>query len=259
MKLKSKNQHRRSLFQYLKLLIWPLIFSLVISIIVWGNYHYNSSEILKISVSWEIDRDYLVNKETLEKQIESLTNKPYQLDLHGIKDELERHPWVQEAKVKRLFWDSIQIGIITHPIAAHWENVACDKSLEKENCQGYITTQGSLIKPENLYYQRNDKTSENLVVLKSGHQPERYNSLLKDYRDYQLILSDLKILALTRSNIDQLTLKPNITVVLGYNKQQQRLKDFIKIYNKLRQKIPLRKLNKATYDMRYPKGFTLKY
>ncbi|MDB2590286.1 cell division protein FtsQ/DivIB [Candidatus Thioglobus sp.] len=259
MKLKSKNQHRRSLFQYLKLLLWPLIFTLVVSIIVWTNYHYNSSEILKISVNWEIDRDYLVNKETFEKQIESLTNKPYQLDLHGIKDALERHPWVQEANVKRLFWDTIQIGIITHPIAAYWENLACNKPLEKENCQGYITTQGSLIKPENLYYQRNDQALENLVVLKSGHQPEQYGSLLEDYRTYQLILSDLKILTLTRSNIDQLTLKPNITVVLGYNKQQQRLKDFVKIYHKLRQKIPLRKLNKATYDMRYPKGFTLKY
>ena len=259
MKLRSKNQHRRSPLQYLKLLLWPLIFTLVISIIVWGNYHYNPSELLKISINWEIDHDYLVNKEALEKQIKPLTDRPYQLDLHEVKEELERHPWVQEAQVNRLFWDAIQISVITHTIAAHWENVACNQSLEQKNCQGYITTQGNLITPENLYYQSNDQASENLVILKSDHQLERYDSLLEDYRAYQLILSDLKILALTRSNIDRLTIKPNITVVLGYSKQQQRLRDFIKIYHKLRQKIPLRKLNKATYDMRYPKGFTLKY
>jgi cell division protein FtsQ len=259
MQLKSRNQRRRTLLQHLKLWLKPLAFSLIIATIGWGVYHYNPSELLKISINWEIDRPQLVNQKTLERRIKPLINQSYQLDLYKVKHELEQHPWVQEAQVRRLFWDSIHINITTHKIAAHWENIACKHPFEKVNCQGYITTQSNLITPENLFYQVDNQDPEDLVLLKSGDHPKQYTSLLKDYRTYQKILSELTILSLTRSNIDHLLIKPNITVVLGYSKQEQRLQDFVKIYKKLRQKIPIKKLNKSTYDMRYPKGFTLKY
>ncbi|MBT4001362.1 MAG: FtsQ-type POTRA domain-containing protein [Candidatus Thioglobus sp.] len=259
MQLKSRNQHRLPLLQQIKRWFKPLIFGLIITAIGWGETQYNPSELLKISINWEIDRPQLVNQKTLEQQIKPLINQSYQLDLHKVKYELEQHPWVQEAQVRRLFWDAIHIDVTTHKVAAHWENIDCKQPFEQEDCQGYITTQGNLIMPENLFYQIDGQTPSDLVLLKSGEHPKQYDSLLKDYRVYQKILSELTILSLTRSNIDRLTIKPNIAVVLGYNKQQQRLQDFIKIYKKLRQKIPLKKLNKATYDMRYPKGFTLKY
>ena len=229
------------------------------AIIGWSVTHYNPRELLKVNINWTIDRSDLVSKEALEQQIKPLINEDYQLDLHEIKYALEQHPWVQYAQVKRLFWDAIGINITTHQIATHWQNIACNQTTESKKCQGYITTEGVLITPENLSYQSNNQENEPLALLKSNHNLEKSVSLFKDYRAYQTILAEMKILSLARSNIDRLTIKPNMTVILGYNNQQQRLKNFIKIYQKLRQKISLKKLHKMTYDMRYPKGFTLKY
>jgi cell division protein FtsQ len=45
-------------------------------------------------------------------------------------------------------------------------------------------------------------------------------------------------------------------VILGYQQQEQRLERFIKAYSKLK---PSKKINQITFDMRYPKGFTLSY
>ncbi len=259
MKFKSKNRHKRSFSQHFKLWIKPFLIFLLMAIVGWSLVYYNPSEHLKTQVSWEIDRSDLVNKATLELQIKPLVQEAYKLDLHQIKQQLEQHPWVQQAQVKRLFWDAIEIHITTHKIAAHWENIACDKSTKLKKCQGYVTNQGILITPENLFFQPNSQTNESLVLFKSNNNPEQGVALLKDYKIYQEILGDMKILSLVRSNIDQLIIKPNMTVVLGYKNQQQRLKNFVKIYQQLRRKISLKKLHKTTYDMRYPKGFTLKH
>ncbi|MCH9646436.1 MAG: FtsQ-type POTRA domain-containing protein [Proteobacteria bacterium] len=259
MKLKSKNRHKRSFSQHFKLWLKPLLVFFLIASIGWSLVYYNPSELLKTRVSWEIDRSDLVNKTTLEAQIKPLIQGAYQLDLHQIKQRLEQHPWVQNAQVKRLFWDAINIHITTHKIAAHWEDIACNQSATLKKCQGYVTTQGVLITPDHLFFKPNSQTSEPLVLLKSNNNPEKSSTLLKDYQAYQAILADMKIHSLVRSNIDHLIIKPNMTVVLGYNNQQQRLKNFVKIYQKLRRKISLKRLHKATYNMRYPKGFTLKY
>ena len=49
---------------------------------------------------------------------------------------------------------------------------------------------------------------------------------------------------------------PNIKIILGYDKQNQRLKRFIKIYNRIQNK---KRIKNATFDMRYSKGFALSY
>jgi cell division protein FtsQ len=61
----------------------------------------------------------------------------------------------------------------------------------------------------------------------------------------------------SKTNIDQLTLEPNVTVILGYQKQKDRLDRFLKAYSKLKKKT--KKVKRATFDMRYPKGFALSY
>ena len=259
--MKSKRRHKRKTLPLQKVKNWlkVLVPVSIIAFISWNAYHYNPSELLKVRVSWAIDQTDLVNQQTLEKNISPFVSEVYQLDLHDIKHELERHPWVLKAQVKRSFLDAINIKIITHEVATYWENIACDQPFKQKKCQGYVTKQGVLITPLNLFYHQDDKTLNNMVTLRSNHSLEQNNSFLKDYQNYQQILGEMRIQSFARSNIDTLTIAPNITVVLGYSKQRLRLKNFIKIYAELRKKIPLKKLNKASYDMRYPKGFTLKY
>ncbi|WP_428086294.1 cell division protein FtsQ/DivIB [Candidatus Thioglobus sp.] len=258
--MKAKiNKRNISVFRRIKLWIKPLLLLSTILIIGWNTYHYSPSESPKADVNWTIDNTYLVKQVALEAKIEALVNKAYQLDLHEIKEELEQHPWVLEAQVRRLFWDSININIITHKVATRWENVDCQQDLLQKNCQGYITTQGILITPNHLFYHQPGENSIDLVELKSVYDLEKSAQLLDDYQRYQQILKTLKISTFIRSNIDKLSIAPDITVHLGYNQQLQRLQRLVKIVAKLKKKIPLKKLNKATYDMRYPKGFTLKY
>lgn len=259
MKFKKRNRRKLSLFQHIKRWLKPVSLLVLLVLIGWNIYHYNPGDSLKVNVNWTIDNTELVSQETLEKKIEPLVNELYQLDLHEIKTELERHPWVLKAQVKRLFWDSISINISTHQPVALWKNIDCQNNKRQDNCQGYITAQGKLITPQNLFYHQPSENTPNLIELQSSYNPDKSILLLNDYRDYQKILDDMKINTFIRSNIDSLSIEPNITVVLGYSKQLQRLQKFIKIYKELRKKIPLKRLKKSTYDMRYPKGFTLKH
>ena len=61
----------------------------------------------------------------------------------------------------------------------------------------------------------------------------------------------------SKTNIDQLTLEPNVTVILGYQKQKERLDRFLRAYSELKKEN--KKVKRATFDMRYPKGFALSY
>lgn len=259
MKFKKVNKRKLSTAQQIKRWFKPFSLLLALSIIGWNVYHYNPSELLKVSVNWTIDNTLLVDQKTLEEQIKPMVNKLHQLDLRNIKNELESHSWVKKVQVKRLFWDTIDINISTHKVATHWQNIACEKNQSNNNCQGYITTQGILITPSNLFYHQQNQTGSSAVELHSAYKPNESNLLFNDYLTYQQTLNKMKIRKFIRSNIDSLIINPNISVILGYNQQQQRLNNFIKIYAKLRKKISLNKLNKASYDMRYSKGFTLKY
>ena len=259
MRFKKRNRRRLSATQQLKRWVKPVFLLSLIAAITWGVYQYNPSKLLKVEVNWAIDNTNLVTQIALEKQIAPLVNELHQLDLHDIKHELEQHPWVMEAQVKRSFLDTINIVVTTHEAATRWRNINCQQEQQDINCQGYITIQGRLITPENLFYHQQDGHSTQLNELQSTHDLEKSELLLVDYQAYQQLLGSMKINTFVRSNIDTLHINPNITIVLGYNQQLQRLQKFIKIYAKLRKKIPLEKLKKATYDMRYVKGFTLKY
>ncbi len=257
MKFKKRNRRRRSALQLIKHWIKPMLLMTLTALIVWGWNQYNPTNLLKVELNWSIDHPELISQATLKQQIKPLVGELHQLDLSNIKQTLEQQPWVLNAQVKRSLLDVIDIHITTHQVATRWQNIDCTTP-KATNCQGYITQQGELIKPTNLAYHQPENT-KNLIELRSANKVENANSLYADYQAYQAQLKTFTINTFTRSNIDTLHLEPNITVILGYDQQAQRLQKFVDIYAQLRKKISLRKLNKATYDMRYPKGFTLKY
>ncbi len=225
---------------------------LIISVILtaaWNVYKFNTDELLKVEINWEIDDGFPGSTTSLKEAVIPFTKKAHQLDLHEIKYALELFPWVKTATVKRLFWDAIHIKITQQKVALRWKNQSCKKQDKKTLCRGYVSTNGEVFTPEKLI-----ESNKPLVI----SSVEKTNSLLKDYQSYQQIIKQMTIKTLLRSDIDTLIIEPNITVILGYSNQHERLEKFQKVYKQLRKKIGKAKLNKATYDMRYPKGFVFK-
>ena len=114
---------------------------------------------------------------------------------------------------------------------------------------GYISSTGDLFIPKTII-------SSEAVLARSEADQTKIIELYTDYQDYQMLSGDMIITSFSRANIDQLTFEPNVKVILGYQQQEQRLERFIKAYSELK---PSKKVNQITFDMRYPKGFTLNY
>ena len=246
------NRKKLSFKEKLKnFLPWIKVF-LIISILLttaWNIYKFNTDELLKVEINWEISDEFPGSIVSLKDAINPLKIKAHQLDLHEIKYTLEQLPWVRTATVKRLFWDSIHIQITQQEVALKWKNQDCNKEDKQPLCRGYISTSGEVFTPEKLI------ESNNPLVVSNA---KKTNGLLKDYQSYQQIIKQMPIKTFLRSDIDTLIIDPNITVILGYSNQHERLERFYKVYKQLRKKIGKAKLNKATYDMRYPKGFVFK-
>ena len=158
------------------------------------------------------------------------------IDLSQLKERVEQYPWVARAEVNRLFWNKIRIAIVRHNIAMRWGS------------EGYISDQGVLFKP-NLSI---DSDAPIAIV-----SEDRIEQFYVDFINYQSILGPLAISQFERSHIDQLTLEPNVKVILGYQKQSERLQVFLKAYDQLKESSKIRK--RGIFDMRYPKGFALSY
>ncbi len=247
MKYRCKNRHKKSIYQHIFKLLSVII---LLGLIVWGVQNTHLSGFLKVDINWEIDKKFPVTQQVLEQHIFPLITETYQLNLHQIKHELERHPWVADAKVKRLFWNFINIKISAQRISMRWKNKDCPNDAKTQTCQGYISTKGELFTPNKII-------KSNAIIATSAHDKDIVKTLFDDYQTYKAIIKPMVITSISKTNIDTLFIKPNIKVVLGYQKQQKRLKNFVKVYKKLRQSIARAKLNRATFDMRYAKGFSL--
>ena len=136
-----------------------------------------------------------------------------------------------------LIWNKINITLSAHIIAMNWQDA------------GYISTNGVLFKPVSLV----DSKAPMAIV-----DEENVSKFFKNYSQYQAILEPLLITRFERGQIDKLTIEPNVDIVLGHQKQEQRLKDFVKAYNKL-QKTSRKIRKRGIFDMRYAKGFALSY
>ncbi|CAC9573307.1 hypothetical protein [uncultured Gammaproteobacteria bacterium] len=223
-----------------------------IGLIVWGVLSVMESPFLKAKIHWEIDSQLPIAPIVLKKSIHSLTDNKYQFDTDKIKQILEFQPWVAKAHItEQWLSNDIQIKIKSQQIAMRWENNDCKKK-KTLHCTGYISNNGELFTP-----QKTVKSEAPLAHSKA--KKEIVMQLYQDYQDYQKQAGKMPIKSFSKTHIDQLIFKPNIKVNLGYQQKKQRLARFLKTYKKLRKKVARKKLDKATFDMRYPKGFTFKY
>jgi cell division protein FtsQ len=246
---RGRNKRQKTPAQLLALLVKAAPFFIILGLIIWGVLSANPAELLKGGVRWDIAKTPPIDLHILKEKIQPLVQDKYQLDLHEIKLALEAEPWVNKADVERLFWNSIQIKIEFQQIAMRWEHSQC-KSKEKINCIGYISTQGALFIPKKI-------TPSDVILAHSKPDKNTITQLYTDFQYYRSSVDPMVIKTFSKTNIDQLTLEPNVTVILGYQKQKERLDRFLKAYSELKKKN--RKVKQATFDMRYPKGFALSY
>ena len=220
------------LFESLKKLTYLFIFLLFAGLI----YVIDSSDLFEPKISWEVDGSLTTETTEYDRLIKPLLNNKYLIDLSQLKERVEQYQWVAKAEVSRLFWNKIRIAVVRHDIAMRWGS------------EGYISSQGVLFKP-NLSID-----SDAPIAIVSEDQIEQF---YVDFINYRSILNPLTIIRFERSHIDQLTLEPNLKVILGYQQQGERLQVFLKAYDQLKGSSKIRK--RGIFDMRYPKGFALSY
>ena len=249
---RGRNKRQKTPTQLLVPFVKAAPFFIILGLMIWGVLSTNPAELLKADVRWDIAKTPPIDQRILKEKIQPLIQDKYQLDLHEIKLALESEPWVNKADIERLFWNSIQIKIEFQQIAMRWEHSHC-KSKEKINCVGYISTQGALFMPKKII-------PSDAILARSKPDTNIITQLYTDFEYYRSSVDPMVIKTFSKTNIDQLTLEPNVTVILGYQKQKERLDRFLKAYSDwLELKKKNKKVKRVTFDMRYPKGFALSY
>jgi len=230
--IEPKKPFKLLILGYLNKLTYLFVFLLFAGLI----YVIDSSDLFEPKISWEVNGSLTTETSQYDRLIEPLLNNKYLIDLSQLKEKVEQHPWISGAEVSRLFWNKIRIAVVRHEIAMRWGS------------EGYISTQGVLFKP-NLSI---DSGAPIAIV-----SEDQIGQFYVDFLNYQSILGPLIIKQFERSLIDELTLEPNVKVILGYQQQSERLKVFMKAYDQLKGSLKIRE--RGIFDMRYPKGFALSY
>lgn len=234
-----KNQVKKQktpLLSVLKSIARKLIYFFIALSIVFALYLIDRSKLLDPNISWEIDGKLITEAKRYDDVIEPLINNKYLLNLGHIKSKLKNSPWVDDVETQRIFWNRIKVSIREHDIAMRWGS------------EGYISSKGILFKP-NLTI----NSDAPIGVFSEINTKDSYFDFIK----YQSILEPVKISIFKRTSIDELTLENNIKVILGHQKQNERLELFVKSFDKLKKHEKIR--TRGIFDMRYPNGFALSY
>ena len=234
-----KNQVKKQktpLLSVLKSIARKLIYLFLALSIVLVLYAIDRSKLLDPNISWEIDGKLITKAKRYDDVIEPVINNKYLLNLGHIKSKLKDSPWVDDVETQRIFWNRIKVSIREHDIAMRWGS------------EGYISSKGILFKP-NLTI--NSDTP--IGLFSEFNTKDSYFDFIK----YQSILEPVKITIFKRTSIDELTLENNIKVILGHQKQNERLELFVKSFDKLKKYEKIK--TRGIFDMRYPNGFALSY
>jgi len=234
-----KNQAKKQktpLTSVLRNLARKLAYLLLTLSLIFVIYLIDRSKLLDPKIAWEINGELVSDAQRYEDLIKPLIKNKYLLNLNQIKDKLRESAWVSDAQAQRIFWNQIKVSIQEHDIAMRW------------NSEGYISSKGVLFKPNLTII-----SDTPLGIFSETNVTESYF----DFTQYQAILEPVKISIFQRTSIDELTLENNIKVILGHQKQKERLKIFVKSFEKLKKYKKIR--TRGIFDMRYPNGFALSY
>jgi len=163
----------------------------------------------------------------------------FRFDIKGLKHDLERLPWVDEASISRLWPDSLSLHLKEQVAIAHW------------NREELLNSRGEVFRPE---YANEVVGAPNL----SG--PE--GSQIRVMEQYQLFSKLLLSSGLRLSGLElsergswSLTVNKSMRIVAGREKLIDRLERFIKLY----ERDDLSKnFRNSEVDLRYENGIAVK-
>ena len=163
----------------------------------------------------------------------------FSLDVAAIKSELENHPWVVSASLKRVWPDSLSVMLNEEVAIARW------------NESGLLNQLGEIFVPENIDHQMS-------LPLLVGED----NAQIKMMEQYQLLSQVLLPLGLKIEQLFEnargswsLVLNNEITIIAGREKVLEKIQRFARIYDgQLRSEIE----QIGAIDLRYENGFAVK-
>lgn len=218
-------------------LIKILSFIALFLMIILSGYKIHNSNLLNTEINWQIDPKITENKDYYNNIISEFLQNKYLINITKIVNILEQQPLIKNAKVKRVYWNKLNINLTTHKISMRWKN------------EGYISDTGVLFKPKKML-------DSNAPIARVKEQ--EVFVFFNDYNEYQNIISPLIITEFERDKIDKIKINTGAIIILGAKHQTKRLEKFLQIYDKLKN-TSNRIAKKGIFDMRYTKGFALSY
>ncbi len=160
------------------------------------------------------------------------------LDISELKTKLGDHPWIYDAKLRRVWPDKLKITIIEHKPLAIWNDAAI------------LTKSGALITPNSVSL----KSSLPTFTGPDG----RHEQIYAQWQEITQVLSQFKLdvsqIALEDRGSWELSLANGIKILLGTQEIELRLERFVRAYDQLLSK----QHDKIDYvDLRYTSGIAV--
>jgi hypothetical protein len=214
-------KRNRKTLNFLDYLLLFLKFLLALTFI-FGIYYlidkYKPQEKLLVNVSWNIPKELNLEIEDLNLMIDPLIKDQYLIDSEKITDILQKIDSVDEALVDRNNISDLIISLKPKKPLFRWRDIkTCDEKVTI--CNGYISSSMKL-------FRGNDVTNELPMIISDRKNIADY---VATFKTYQSSLDGEKITTFKKSKIDIITLNNNKKIILGNEKQLERLD----LYNKV--------------------------
>ncbi|MFT5083031.1 MAG: cell division protein FtsQ [Lentisphaeria bacterium] len=194
----------------------------VSNVIIEGEFNFISKEKVQALITGELNGDFV------------------EMNLNVIKQAIELSPWVESVVIQRIWPDNLKVTIAEHKPIARWSN------------NGFISREGELIKVDS-------NTNLKELPMLSGDEAKS-RDVARNYLLVSKLLgrSDLSVsgLAVDSKMSWRVELDGKFYLVLGQEEIQEKLEEFILVYEKYLQNS---KDAIQIIDMRYQKGLAVQW
>ena len=236
-----KNQPLKSMdFKFIKLLIGVGFFPSIIALTFFnfdGFVNYINRPVTKIKMENQSAR---INSQEVKNIVAARMGAGFfRFDVQGLKSDLEKLSWVDEASINRLWPDTLSLHLREQVAIAYW------------NEEGFLNSRGEVFSPGNAdksirvpYLYGPDGSQKRIM--------EQFESFNKLFAHTELSVSGIR---LSDRGSWNLTIDDSMQIAVGREKLSNRLKRFIKLYEKSRL---TRNFQNSEVDLRYENGIAVK-
>ena len=218
---------------------WVLPLAVVCAILFYAENHLSHPQTLPVNKIRVHGAFVNVDEAMLHRAISGVIAGGYfNVDVERVREVVEQLPWVHKASVRRVWPDTLSVSVVEQ------KPVAISKSL------GLINQKGEVFKPVNKTLPDNLPVFEGSVSVNKLMLQKYYemNGLLEK------INRKISYLKFDARHALELKLDNGLTVVLGRDNTELRLKRLTRIYNK----ILLARINDIELiDLRYTNGMAI--